>query len=83
MNKQKQNQKLTQKLSLYASASHKSTSTQRHSKEKKNMYILSQQPVFATEAFPQRVVLGQVIQSAAHEATTVKTPADFKTPLLL
>lgn len=47
------------------------------------MYVLGQQPVFAAEAFPQRVVFGQVVEPAAHEATTVETPADFKTLCLL
>lgn len=47
------------------------------------MYVLGQQPVFAAEVFPQRVVFGQVVEPAAHEATTVETPAGFKTQFLL
>lgn len=43
---------------------------------KKKLYVLGQQPVFAAEVFPQRVVFGQVVQPAAHVATTVETPAD-------
>lgn len=47
------------------------------------MYVLGQQPVFAAEAFPQRVVFGQVVEPAVHEATTVEATADFKTLFLL
>lgn len=37
------------------------------------MYILGQQPVFGAEAFPQRVVLGQLVQPSADVAATAET----------
>lgn len=39
------------------------------------MYVLGQQPVFGAEAFPQRVVFGQLIQPPADVAATVETHA--------
>lgn len=39
------------------------------------MYVLGQQPVFGAEAFPQRVVFGQLVQPPADVAATAETHA--------